>query len=412
MNLHDGQTMTMRRGTKVCVGPLLGAGGEAFVYKATDCRDASPGVVKAFTSNPPERAERTRFLVEKGLGQLSPLFYAPTDWQLNGGVVHFSPFADGVSLEEHLETSGNSFPENCKLAIAISHALAILNENGLAHGDIQLKNFNVQKTPAGLYVAVLDFDNFIARGAPPPLSIGQDHAMAPELRAAYKAGTPIVPDEYSDRFAHTVLMHDLLLAKHVASGFDDDPDHFDACMLSGRWWHDAALGNSLSAKGGGYPSGILDPDLSRLFRRGVSLNREDRPVPWEWRNTTSRSFERIYIHPYCGGPVFADAGKTHCPFCGERYRMLKLVFSGLHREIVCDSGAVPIGRDQLLSPKVSAHHAIIQRVGPEVTVESFGRNGSYHFIDGKWIAFQNTLIEAGDRLRFADIEAYVEEVPR
>jgi serine/threonine protein kinase len=411
MNLHEGQTMTMRGGTKVRVGPLVGVGGEACVHKATDCRDASPGVAKAFTSNPPERVERTRFLVEQELDQLSPLFYAPTDWQLNGGVVHFSPYADGVSLEEHLETPGNSFPENCKMAIAISHGLAILNENGLAHGDIHLKNFNVRKTPAGMDVAVIDFDNFIARGAPPPLSIGQEHAMAPELRAAYKAGTPIVPDEYSDRFALTVLMHDLLLAKHVASGFDDDPDRFDACMMSGRWWHDAAVGNSHSAKGGGYPSGILDTDLARLFRRGVGLDREDRPSPREWCDTTSRSVERIYIHPRCGGPVFADAGKTHCPFCGERYRILKLVFPGLSRELPCDGVAAPIGRDQLPSVRVSAHHAVVHRMGPETTIESLGRNGSYRLIEGKWVAFQNTLIEAGDRLRFADIEARVEEVP-
>jgi hypothetical protein len=50
-------------------------------------------------------------------------------------------------------------------------------------------------------------------------------------------------------------------------------------------------------------------------------------------------------------------------------------------------------------------------MGPETTIESLGRNGSYRLIEGKWVAFQNTLIEAGDRLRFADIEARVEEVP-
>lgn len=410
MNLREGQTLTMKRGTKVRVGPLMGAGGEGAVYDATNTRGSKRGALKAFTDSSPDRIVRTKFLVERELCKLSRLFYAPTDWHVNGAVIHFSPYAEGISLEEHLETPGNSFPENCKIAIALSHGLAILIEYGIAHGDIQLRNFKIIRTSSGLDLAVIDFDNFIAKDAPPPLSIGQEHMMAPELRAAYKAGRPVAPDEYSDRFAHAVLMHDLLLAKHVASGFDENPDRFDACMLSGRWWHDPVLGKSNEGKGGGYPTAILDADLARLFRRGLSLNREDRPTPQDWRDNLSRSIERIYVHPQCGGPVFADAGKRNCPFCGEPYRILKLVFPTLSRELPCDGARISLGRNLLLSPSVSADHAQIHRIGPLVRIESFGRNGSYRWTDGKWVPFQNTFIEAGDRLRFADVEARVEEV--
>jgi len=411
VNLREGQTLTMKRGTKMRIGPLLGAGGEGCVHKATDQRDGTQGVAKAFTNSSPERVKRTQFLVELELPKLCRILHGPTDWQVNGGVIHFSPYAEGVSLEEHLESGGNLYTENCKIAIATSHACAILDQHQISHGDYQLKNLNVKRTAFGLDVAMFDFDNFIAPGVPPPLSIGQEHMMAPELRSAYKAGRPIAPDLYSDRYAYTVLMHELLLAKHVASGFDDDPDQFDACMLSGRWWHDPASGKIEKTKGGGYPSFILDVDLARLFRRGLSSNREDRPTPQEWRETLSRSFEQIYVHPRCGGPVFADSGKSRCPFCGESYRLLKLVFPSLSREFICDGTGFSLGRQLLSSPNVSALHANVHRIGPIVRIESFGRNGSYRYADGGWVAFQHAIIEAGDRLRVADVEARVEEAP-
>lgn len=410
MMLREGETLTLRRGSRVQVSTLLGTGGEAAAYQATELKTGEEGVLKAFTNNCPERVTRTQYLVELELSKRNPLFFAPTDWLQNGRVAHFSPLAPGDSLDEYLEGPGNPLPENCKVAIAVSHAHALLDEYGLSHGDIHLRNYRVVRTATGVRIGVIDFDNFIARGLPPPLAIGQEHAMAPELRAGLKAGNPIPPDKHSDLFAHTVLMHEVLLAKHPASGFDDELDRFDACMMSGRWWHDPALGSNGATSGEGYPSAILNSELARLFRRGLGLNREDRPAFREWRDALSRNFERIYVHAACGGPVFTDAGKSHCPFCRQPYPMLKLVFPSFHKGVTCDSAALPIGRSLLASPKVSAQHAVVRRLGPETTIESFGRNGTYRFVAGRWVAVTNAVLETGDRLRFADVEAQVQEV--
>jgi len=409
--LGKGQIVELVSGNRVRVGSLLDTGGEAVVYKVVELGSGQHRALKVFNDHSPARIRRTQFLVAQRLGKTCAFFCAPTDWVNNGCVGHLAPLAPGDSLETYLETPGNLFFENIKLAIAISHGVAVLASAQIAHGDIHLTNFRVVRTTRGVEVYFFDFDNFSAPGAPPPLAVGQEHVMAPELRQALRNARPAVPDEFSDRYALTVVLHDIIMAKHVASGFDDDPDKFERCMLSGRWVHDPVVTNPSLAVAEGYPSRMLNADLSRLFRRGLGLEREDRPSAAECRDVLSRNYRLIYIHPPCQGPIFIDPGQTHCPFCNRRFPVLKLVFPSLRKELVCDSAAMPIGRATLLSPKVSAHHAVVRKMGPEVTVESFGRNGTYRWTGTSWEPFGSGPIQGGDRLRFADIEAHVVEVP-
>lgn len=406
---RNNDILRLESGQRVRVVASLSAGGEGLTYEALHLDSGQRGVLKVFNNKSPERVKRTKFLIDQRLGERCELFCAPTDWINDGFVAHFSPFAPGDPLETYLEQPGNSFFENLKLAIALSHAIAILNELGFAHGDIHLQNFMVNKTASGVEIVVFDFDNYRAPGAPPPLALGQEHTMAPEIRQAWMNGAPVAPDEYSDRYALTVVLHDTLLAKHPAAGFDGDPDAFTNCMLSGRWFHDPALGAESAGSAEGYPSAILNADLARLFRRGLGLERHERPSADEWRAALGRSFERIYVHQPCSGPLFIDAGQTCCPFCGRRFPAIKLAFPSLRKEIVCNNAAVPIGRGDLGSPKVSAHHAVVRRIGPETSLESFGRNGTYRWAATRWVPINKAIIEPGDRLQFADVEAYVQE---
>jgi serine/threonine protein kinase len=410
MILSKGKFLTLPSRNRVRVESFLSEGGEAQVYEVTEVKTGRKCAWKAFKNSSADRIKRTRFLVDRKLGEVSEYFCAPFDWLNNGSVGHLSKFAPGISLEEHLETPGNSFFSNFTIAIALCHTIDLLNKENIAHGDIHLNNFKIARAGAQPELYLLDFDNFNSPGVPSPLAIGQDHYMAPELRLALKTGQPAIPDECSDRFSLTAVLYDIIMAKHVGSGFDNDPDEFDEAMLSGRWLHDPSMGDGSARRGDGYPSLMLNADLARMIRRGLSLDRQVRPPAYEWRAVLGQALLQIYVHPPCGGPVFIDSSKTRCPYCNRPYPVLKLVFPSLHKEIVCDSGSVPLGRTQLHSPKVSALHAVLRRFGPETRLEPLGSNGTFRLAGTDWAKLaQEVPIQTGDRLRFADVDCYVVE---
>ena len=89
----------------------------------------------------------------------------------------------------------------------------------------------------------------------------------------------------------------------------------------------------------------------------------------------------------------------------------KLVFPSLGKVIPCNTAAVPIGRTDLNSPMVSALHAIARKQGPETKLQLEGRNGTCQLIGNQWIRLEKEVVlEAGLRLRFADVECLVEEL--
>jgi hypothetical protein len=407
---HNGQLITLKSGARVQIEQFLNAGGESTVYTATNERTGERGALKTFNTGSPERAARTKFLVDQCLSEVCEYFCAPSDWFHNGSMGHFSRFAPGHSLEEYLSIPGNSFFENFTIAIALAHEIALLLEHrNMAHGDLHLGNFYVAKTVGGVEVFPLDFDNFNVPGVSPPMAVGHELYMAAELRLALKKGQPAIPDEYSDRFALTGLLHDIILAKHAASGFDANADEFENTMVSGRWLHDPILNNE-SGGIGGYSSQILNADLARMFRHGFGLSRHERPSAAQWRDLLSDNFAMIYVHPRCQGPFFIDPGKTRCPYCGQRFPVMRLVFPSVGRHVVCDSGAIPIGRTLLYSQKVSAHHAVVRKIGPETRLESCGKNGTFRWDGSQWLKLdKEVLIQAGDRLKFADVECCVNE---
>jgi len=409
MNLTPNTTLTLKLGTRIRLGDLFNRGGEGAVYRAKILKSGEAAVYKVLQNPTPQKIERTRILVEARHGEQSELFCAPMDYQVNGHVGHLSPLAPGVSLEQYLETPGALYPDTLVLAVAYAHAHALLNERDWAQADLSLGNCHVEVTPARLGLRLLDFDNFTAPGAPPPGAYGQEDRMAPELRQACKLGQPAQPDELSDRFALATILHDMLLAKSVASGFDQTPETLERA-LSGGWPHDPLYGKG-PADAGGYPSAILNSELAALFRRGLGVNREDRPPAKEWREALARNVRQLWVDPRCQGPSFIDPGRTACPLCGRPFPMVRLVFPSLPKTVVCDTASLSLGRDQLRSPKVSALHAVVRRQGPETRIITHGGNGTYWWDGNAWKRLvEEAVLQPGQRWRLADVECVVEEV--
>jgi DNA-binding helix-hairpin-helix protein with protein kinase domain len=279
---------------------------------------------------------------------------------------------------------------------------------GIVHGDIRDSNVLVCRKGTVTTIYIIDVDNFAARGVSKPFCLGDLLYLAPELSMAMKERRPACPDLYTDRFAHGVLMHEVVLLKHPASGHDDTEEMFDRAMYGGQWIHDPAAPTRADA--GGYPTTVLNSRVANLFRRFLSKERADRPAPAEWRDELLPVLGQVFVCPACKGPSMIDSSKWSCPLCKRPYPTLKLVAPG-GRVVPLDAGCVRVGRGTLGgSPRVSTLHAIFRRVGPEVWVESIGRNGTYRQAEGRMVRIpdgKSVLIQAGDILRLADVEVRI-----
>jgi hypothetical protein len=239
--------------------------------------------------------------------------------------------------------------------------------------------------------------------------VGQNLYLAPELRESLANKRPAVPDIFTDRFSLGVLMHEITLMRHVAAGADESEVEFQKAMCSGRWLQDPAASDRLAGNQGGYPVEVLNADLARLFRCALSLNPAERPAPDTWQVQLASAFESVYCCPNCGCPCVVDVSKTACPLCRRPFPHLNLHISSIGRSISLMDGATVVGRVEVGgSMKTSSRHAIFRRIGPETWIEPRGTNGTYRWNGSGWTKLPDRrplLVQNGDRLRFADVEA-------
>ncbi len=389
-----------------------GVGGQACAYWATEMNTGQKGVAKIFKKEfaNADTIKRTRFLVDQDLHTACPILLAPIEVLHKGDMVgHYTPFADGMSLENHLLKPDSTFIEHMQLAIALSHATSVLHARNIAHGDLQTENLIVNHVGSVLELRVIDLDNFSAPGLPPPPCVGHNLYMSPELRAALDNHQPAVPTIRSELFSLAVLMHEIVLLRHLVAGSDSTDESFRKAMCSGRWLQDPAAADRPTGDLGGYPVEVLNADLARLFRAAVSLQPSDRPSADEWETELHKAFQSVYCCPACGGPCIVDASKVVCPLCKRPFPYLTLRILANHSTIPLNRGATLVGRADLCgSPKASVRHAIFRRVGPELWIESLGSNGTYRWNGRGWTKFPDgkpLLVQNGDRLRLGDVEA-------
>lgn len=412
MHISPGTILRTTKGHRLLVENEIGAGAQGTVAHAQN-RDAGiRGVVKAYHPEycTSDMSKRIDFLVGLQLHRRCPVFVGPTEAILTGGVMgHFSGFAEGSPPSEFLVKTPCTFMDALLMGVVISHALDVLHAMGIAHGDIRDNNMLVCRQGGVVTPHIIDVDNFVAKGIPKPCWLGDLLYLASELSVAMKQNRPAFPDLYTDRFAHGVLMHEIVLQKHPATGYDDTEEKFAQAMYGGPWVHDPAVPTYMETVGG-YPSTVLSSRVANLFRRFLSKDRTDRPSPAEWRDELLPVLGQVFVCPACQGPCMIDSSKWSCPFCKRPYPVLKLLAPG-GRVVPLTAGCVRVGRDHLgASNRVSALHAIFRRIGPEVWIESIGRNGTCRRAGSQWIRIpdgKGILVRAGDILRLADVEVQI-----
>jgi serine/threonine protein kinase len=404
-----GDVVELDSGKKIRLEGVLAPGGQGTAYTATDLGSGQQGVFKVFHSPTSDTVTRLRYLVGLKLQASCPVLIPPIDmFSRNGLVGTYAPLASGQILEEFLVHSA-TLVDNLQLGVALARAIQVLHEHQVVHGDLHAGNLIVRRDGSVLKAFLIDLDNFKAAGVPEPPCVGHELYMAPELRLALANHRPAVPDECSERYSLGVMLHEILLALHPASGADKDQHEFYNAMLSG-WMHDPARADRIRNAVGGLPIEVLNANLMRMFRRSLSRDRIGRPTAADWVSELSRALTLVFVCPRCGGPCLIDASKTVCPFERQPFPQLKLL--GAFGEITLQEAAMMVGRSNLGgSFNVSARHAILRRHGPEYLLESVGQNGTQRWANG-WIRLpdrQPVLIQKGDRLKFADVDAQVLE---
>jgi len=416
--VDEGTVVKSEGGRHLKILRMLGVGGEGVVRLAEDQGSGEQGVVKIFNDNLATRdtERRTEYLVKKRLGSLCPVLLAPIDWIREKHVLgHYAPVAPGVSLEEYLVRPDGTLVERVLMALAVAHAVAVLHKAGISHGDIHPGNLFVCRQADVLAVHIIDLDNFRAPGPPLPRMWGHPLYMAPEIRAAMKRGKAFAPDIPSDRFSLPVLLHEILLWRHVASGFNSSEADFDRAMSRGLWLHDPAKREKPSEEPGGYSAEILNRALMDLFRRSLSLDPSSRASAEEWESALQGILDRdeVFLCARCGDCCVFESDRVVCSACGRPYPSFRLV-TAKGRRILLEKAVVPLGRAELGGAMtVSGHHAILRRIGPETWIESLGSNGTYRWTGREWFRLPEgkpILLSANDRLSFADQEVRVEEV--
>lgn len=234
--IQRGKTVRSDSGRRIRVDGFIKSGGQAEAYLATEASSAEKGVLKVFHKRfaNGDTVKRLRFLVGQDLQSACPVLCAPIDPLTKPDMVgHYAPWADGYSLEEYLTNPNGTFMEGIQLAITLAHGVDVMHRRHIARGDLHADNVIINRRGSVFKVHLIDLDNFNAPGVPGPPMVGQNLYLAPEQREALANNEPAIPNIHTDRFALGILMHEIILLRHVTAGADSSEAEFKRAMCSG-----------------------------------------------------------------------------------------------------------------------------------------------------------------------------------
>ncbi|MDO9016917.1 MAG: hypothetical protein Q8S73_20370 [Deltaproteobacteria bacterium] len=407
----DTTVLTDRR-TPLRVVRRLDGGAEGDAYEVLHVPSGEFGVLKTFrdVTRKDLRRERTRYLIGLDLEALSPTLHPPREFvdALPGGG-HYARMAVGTTLRELLDGASPPLITALGAAVALAHSVDVVHARDVAHGDLHDANVRAEIRDGVIRIKLIDLDGFAAPGFPSPVA-GAELYMAPEVRRAVDAGRAAPVSLAADRFALSLLIHEILLWVHPAVAPDGagDVDATLRALSDGRWRFNSTLDRPANP---GLPAEMLDPALRALFARGLGLDPAQRPTADEWKRALTRSLWEVWRCARCEAQVVIDDSKSACLFCGEPYPSLALETADGRR---LDLGIVrTLGRDDLGGSRhVSARQATIRRHGPDYRISAMGINPTCrrNHATGAWIELPSdeaVLIHPGDVLRLADVEIRV-----
>lgn len=419
MVLSPNTVIPLDVGKNLVIENFVDEGGQGQAYLAKESHSGKQVFCKVFFDkfSKQDTETRTRFLVDLKLNKICPIFKSPLVFVGNGKILgHYADVAEGKTLESILAQTDMipyTLVDGLQIAIQLAHGIRVLNEMNIAHGDLHLGNlfvsFSKSKNLCVPKLSIIDFDNFRAPKMPLPTCVGQRLFTAPELISAMAQGKRAVPDIQSDLFSLGLLIYEIIMLRHITNGADANEELFQKAMSSQHWPHDPALLRQGNKTLDGYPSEVLNADLSRLVRN-IFSGRDRRPTAKEWESNLCRAFHEIYLCPNCNYPSLIDAAKTFCPYCIQPFPHLKIVAeNGCAISLHC--ATVRIGRNELGgSAMISELHAIFHRRGPQTWLEAYGSNGTFRLVGSKWEKlpdYQAIPIKEGDKLKFANLKLSV-----
>lgn len=379
----------------------LGAGGQGTAFKVADRSGRHDAVLKVFdpvyVRAHPETMPRMSALASLRLSSRSEALRGAPRSVLRGTQPgYLAGFCDGEPLLAYIERHPGDLPITVALGAALSRAVALAEEHGVAHGDLSPANVLVLEDAARVpRVRLIDFDAACIPGAEAPPRIGTPLYRAPEIIDGSTR-----PSVLSDRFSLGVMLHEMLLARHPWGTRDVDPDD-DAAQLAvirsqqfvGADDHEAA---------GGVPASVLGVEIRRMLRRSMSVRGADRPSAAEWYATLRAALAQLWECPVCQFITRDELERNGCPACGEPPSPMVLESSHGVR-IALRPPTMLLGRAALCADEsVSERHFVFRPVGFRWFVRDVSRNGTYFLGDQSWVRVPHgheIEVRAGDSLR-------------
>lgn len=228
---------------------------------------------------------------------------------------------------------GKNWLDYLKIARSIAVAVRTIHGKGIAHADLQWKNFLADISTGE--AVLIDLDGVVVNGFLPPQVQGVRGFIAPEVEMGLAK-----PSEATDRHSATVLILWTLLFRNVMEAqvcYDED-ENKDAILGYGK---EACFSENPSDRRNwkqniglplnryGSPSfRMLTPKLQELTENTLIKglhNPSKRPQVQEWERALAEAqdaliscynCEQSFIYPYWIQPQ----QRRHCPFCGTSVR--------------------------------------------------------------------------------------------
>jgi len=377
------------------INPNLGSGAQGHAEQVALSHDQSIGLVVKHIPMTPEARKRVEHIVNLSLPALSPYLAAPIAANLKGTdeIIHLAPLAIG---DDPL-TDSRTLPEQMETAFQFACLTTLLEEQGLAHGDLAPTNMMIS-SKGELYL--IDFDNLIPNDPkiPPATMAGHDEMMAPELREGGN-GKPSIE---TDRFTYGVMYNIFLLRRHPAGDTQTRAETLNA-MTSGLWPE-----RHHKHEAGDIPIEALGTKLGHLFDATFSLNPKERPSADAWRRAVGEALQNMVIHD-CANAFVYDEHTTHCPFCADLVSQkltpnlcaLRISLPSQktkYRLDLEDGKMMTLGRANLGTSlsMVSGRHLEITPMGQRLFLRHVGRNPTQILRNGKWYKLDKTWIDVGE----------------